>query len=391
MKDEFPILKNITYLDNAATTQKPTRVIEKIKKYYEESNANPHRGIYELSVKSTNTLNESRRTIANFINADENEIFFLKNATEGFNYLAQSLKKQIKQQNNKKIITTILEHHSNYLPWQNLAKELGMKFEVIKDTNIEQGIIDKVNNDTQIVTFTHMSNVTGKILNAEKIIKKIREKNKECTIIIDAAQSIAHKDINVKEIDCDFLVFSSHKIYGPLGVGVVYGKKELLQKLEPAQLGGGMIENYKNEKFTYNENPLKFEAGTIDVASISGLAEAIKFFKEKTEKFKTEQETKNYALSELKKIKDIKIIGHEDEEYGPVISFTIKNIHPHDFASIANSNNVCVRAGHHCAKPYLEFLGLNATTRISLGIYNTKEDVDKLIESIKKAKVIFNG
>ncbi len=386
MKQEFPALKKIAYLDNAATTQKPLTVINKIKEFYEEKNANPKRGIYELSVKATEELENAREETAKFLNAETKEIFFVKNTTDGLNMLARSLEEDVDTENN--VVTTIMEHHSNFVPWLELTKRKKAKLQVAKEP-IEENILSLVNEKTKIVTFSAMSNVSGRKINAEKIIKKIKEKNKECKIIIDAAQSIAHEDIDVKKINCDFLVFSAHKVYGPLGVGVVYGKKEELKKMPPSSFGGGMIADYE-EEFTYEEVPHRFETGTIDVANISGLREAIRFFKTIKNKFETEQELKDFALRELRKIDGIKIIGHEDTNYGPVISFTLNKIHPHDLASIADSFNVCIRAGHQCAKPYIKYLGLDSVTRASISFYNDKEDIMKLIDAIKKAKVIFD-
>ena len=388
VRNQFPILKKeISYLDNAATTQKPESVINKISSFYKNINANTHRGIYKISVEATKELEDAREEIAQFINVQKEEIFFVKNATEGFNMLARALEQDIQKEDN--IVTTILEHHSNFAPWLELSKRTNADFKIAKKEPFEESIIELVNENTKIVTITMMSNVSGLIIDVKHTIQKIRNKNKNCTIIIDAAQAIAHKKINVKELDCDFLIFSGHKIYGPLGVGVVYGKINALQQISPTTYGGGMITDYK-EEFIYNEIPYRFEAGTIDVASIAGLREAINFFSKIENKFQQEQELKDFALKELRQIKGINIIGHDEKEHGPVISFTIKGIHPHDVASIADSFNVCIRAGHHCAKPYMSHLQLESTCRASIAFYNNKEDIIKLIDAIKKAKVIFN-
>jgi len=427
IKDEFPILKkNLAYLDNAATTQKPKCVIERVASFYNNSNANPHRGVYSLAVESTNVLESSRNIVAKFINASNDEIFFTKNATDAFNYLAYSFENYFNfnttnidnndlninnnnnnnnnninnnsntnntnnnNNNNTNIVVSILEHHSNFLPWQNLAKKINADFIVASGNNIENEILNSINKNTKIASFTLMSNVSGRIIQAEPLIKKIRKKNKDCIIIIDAAQAIAHINIDVVLLDCDFLVFSSHKVYGPLGVGIVFGKKSRLTKLEPAMIGGGMISDFKNNIFSYVDIPNRFESGSIDVASIAGLAEAINFFTKVKNKFNIESELLKFTLTELKKIKGLTIVGHDSNLYGPVISFTLKGIHPHDLASIADSFNVCIRAGHLCAKPYLNHLCLDAVSRLSISFYNTKEDIIKLIESINHAKVIFN-
>lgn len=394
MKENFPILKNgLAYLDNAATTQKPLCVINKIKSFYEEKNANPGRGVYNLSVKATEELEKARLTVASFLNANADEIFFVKNATEGFNSLAYSMQKELSSTNN--IVTTIIEHHSNFVPWLELSKRTNSKFIVANEFPLEKTIPAAVDENTKIVTITAMSNVSGLSLDIKKITSEIRSKNKSAIIIVDASQAIAHKNIDVKDIDCDFLIFSGHKIYGPLGVGVVYGKKNLLEALNPSMFGGGMVLDYDDSGFKYNEVPLKFESGTLDIASISGLAEAINFISNLKDKFVVEKDLLDFTLQELKKIKNLKIIGHETDElnknkYGPIISFTLNSIHPHDLASIADSFGVCIRAGHHCAKPYINHLGLNAVSRVSLSFYNDKKDILKLIDAIRKAKVIFD-
>jgi cysteine desulfurase/selenocysteine lyase len=397
MKENFPLLKSgISYLDNAATTQKPLVVISKLNEFYEKFNANPHRGVYDLSTFATNALEDSRSVIANFINAKSDEIFFVKNATEGFNYLASSLKNNLFE--GDEIITTILEHHSNYVPWLELATSLKLKLLVAPDSNldfgVENNILNLISSKTKIITLTHMSNVSGKIINLHNLIKKIRLRNKDIIVIVDSAQSVAHIDCDVELFDCDFLIFSMHKLYGPLGVGVVFGKKSCLETLHPSNFGGGMIQDYKDDKFIYSTVPQKFEAGSIDVAGIYASAHAIKFFSEIKEKFVLEKELQDFALKKLSEFSEVKIIGHnivvgDNYSYGPVISFELEGVHPHDFASIANSFNICVRAGHHCAKPYLDYLGVDALIRASLSFYNTKEDILKLVSAIKKAIEVF--
>jgi cysteine desulfurase / selenocysteine lyase len=400
-KSDFPLLKSgIAYLDSAATTQKPACVINKLISFYESSNANPRRGVYDISIRATDELENARKIIAKFINANHDEIFFVKNATEGFNYLANSsaLLFEVSQNNNgienkknkSNIVSTIVEHHSNFLPWLELSKKYNLEFRTASHINTEESLLELVDVNTRIVTFTMMSNVSGKIIDASSLIKKIRHKNKDCTIILDAAQYVAHQKIDVKELDCDFLIFSGHKVYGPLGVGVVYGKKQALQSLMPSAFGGGMIIDYKNEEFYFDDVPHRFEAGSIDVAGIAGLGEAINYFSKITNKFELEKMLKDFALSELKKINGVKIIGHESDSYGPVISFVVEGVHPHDLASIADSFNVCIRAGHHCAKPYLDALGFDAISRLSISFYNDVDDILKLVDAVKKAKVIFN-
>ncbi|MFP4567521.1 MAG: aminotransferase class V-fold PLP-dependent enzyme [Candidatus Woesearchaeota archaeon] len=389
MKSDFPILNNgLAYLDNAATTQKPLSVLDALVKFYKEFNANPHRGVYDLSIQATAALEDSRKLAAKFIGANSDELFFVKNATEGFNYLSLALQNTLSS--GDEIITTVFEHHSNFIPWFELSKKLNLKFLVANFIDTENNILNLVSNKTKIITLTHMSNVSGKIIDVQMLIKKIREKNKDVIIILDAAQSVAHLDIDVKSLDVDFLVFSAHKIYGPLGVGVVFGKKFRLENLAPALFGGGMVQDYKKGEFSYSSIPQKFEAGSIDVAGIYAFAHAITYFNNIKDKFSLEKKLQNFTLSKLREFSEVKIIGHDNSSsFGPVISFEIDGVHPHDFASIASSFGVCVRAGHHCAKPYLDALGVGALIRVSLSFYNDEEDILKLVGSIKKSIEVF--
>jgi len=395
IRKEFPLLKNkIVYLDNSATTQKPESVIATFKKYYETSNGNAHRGLYSVSQAATKILDESRETVADFINAEKDEIIFTKSATEGFNLLAYALESEVGRWNH--IITTELEHHSNYVPWQQLAKKSQAELKVVK-YNSKSGELDDfskyVTKKTAIVTFTLMSNVTGLIPNAKEIIKKVKSENDKAIIIVDASQAIAHIDIDVKELDADFVVFSAHKIYGPAGVGVVYGKKALLEKIKPFLFGGNMIKDVKEFESTWAEVPDKYEAGTLDVAGIYAFAEALRFLNSQdSEELRAyEDELKDYALSKLKEVDHLTVLGHTSKNYGPIISILITDLHPHDLAEICARDNVCVRAGHHCAQPLMRSLEIVATTRISLSFYNEKKEIDKFVECIKKARKIING
>lgn len=389
-KNDFPILKGIHYLDNAATTQKPQIVIDSIKEFYETANANVHRGLYKLAEKATNEHEQARITIAKFINAKPEEIIFTRNATESFNILARSLEPEIKSEHT--IISTEIEHHANFIPWQQLAKRTGAKFKVAKynsKTHTLESVSNIVDEKTKIVAFTQMSNVSGLLIDVKKEISEIRRKNPDAIIIIDAAQSSPHIKIDVKDLDVDLLCFSAHKIYGPTGVGVIYGKKEILDKLEPSIFGGHMIDTVTIEKSSWGEIPAKFEAGTANSAGIVAFAKAIEYLEKNnlSELFKKEEELKEYLVAKLKE-ENVKIIGHNSNNYGPVVSFTIEGIHPHDIATIADKYNVCIRAGHHCAQPFMNALGVSATARASISFYNEKEDVNALIESIKYAKKI---
>ncbi|MGV8163074.1 MAG: aminotransferase class V-fold PLP-dependent enzyme [Candidatus Nanoarchaeia archaeon] len=384
-KLDFPLLKKTVYLDNAATTQKPTRVIERIKKFYEQENANTHSGEYYLSEHASVLLEDARKEFADLINAKQEEIVFTRNATDSFNLIAELLKPNLSKKDN--IVISTLEHHSNFVPWQQIASQNKIELRVAKydDKNEQispQKLVDK---NTKIVSFTLMSNVTGLITNAEKIIRDIRKKNKDTIIILDVTQAVSHIFVDIKKLGADFACFSAHKLYGPAGVGIMYGRKEILDILEPQRFGGNMIHSVTKQKSTWVETPHKFESGTNNAEGIIGAGEAIKYLKrEKLELlFKKEEELKKYALSELGKIKQVKIIGHKKEKYGPLISFTIQNLHPHDVATICERHNVCVRAGQHCAEPLHEALGVIATTRISISFYNDKKDIDTFIIALK--------
>ena len=395
IKKDFPILQNnITYLDSGATTQKPIQVIKAIQEFYEKYNANPHRGAYSLSIKATEIYEETRTKIAKFINAEKREqIIFSKNATESLNLLAYSygldnLKKD------DEVVISIMEHHSNLVPWQEVCKKTGSKLKYmyindnyeISDEEIENKITEK----TKIVGITHISNVLGTINNLKKIIECAHKVG--AIVIVDASQSIPHMKIDVQELDADFLVFSGHKMLAPLGVGVLYGKKELLEKMNPFLRGGDMIEYVYEQETTYAPLPNKFEAGTQNVEGIIGLGAAIDYIEgigyEKIHKI--EKEVTNYAIEELKKLDYVELyITPELEKHSSVISFNIKGIHPHDVASILDTEGVCIRSGNHCAQPLMRFLEIDSTCRASFYIYNTKEDVDKLIKAIEKVHNMF--
>jgi len=409
---DFPILKNLKnnrlhYLDNAATTQKPKIVIDALRYFYEHDNANAHRGVYKLAEQATAMLNDARMAFSRFINAEADEIIFTKNATEGFNQLAASIEKTFIINPKHNIATTEIEHHSNFVPWQQLCKRTGAEFRIakyeIKDDSI-QDISRLVDENTVVAAFTAMSNVSGLKPDIKNIIKKIRKINPDTIIIIDATQLIAHERVDVKRLDADFICFSAHKIYGTTGVGIVYGKKLLLEKLEPFFYGGNMISTVSIDESTWADVPEKFEAGTIDVAGIYASSMAIKYLEiigyEKL--MEQEQGLKKYLLAELGKIRYVKIIGHNSKNnknnnnnksknnnnYGPVVSFVVDKVHPHDLATIADRHDVCIRAGHHCCQPFMDALKVNATARASISFYNNKKDIDKLISAIKDAHKI---
>ena len=395
-KEDFPILNNrkITYLDSGATTQKPKQVIEAIDKYYENYNANPHRGAYSLSIEATEEYENTRTKIAKFINArNREEIIFSKNATESLNLLAysyglDSLKKD------DEVVLSIMEHHSNLVPWQKVTKQTGSKLNYmyinenfeLSDEEIENKITDK----TKIVGITHISNVLGTINNIEKIIKYAHKKG--AIVIVDASQSIPHMRIDVQKMDADFLVFSGHKMLAPLGIGILWGKKELLNKMNPFLMGGDMIEYVYEQETTFAPLPNKFEAGTQNVEGVIGLGAAIDYIEQiGYDKIKEiEDEVVSYAREKLSKLDYLTLyLTPNKENHNGVISFNINGVHPHDVASILDSEGVCVRSGNHCAQPLMRFLGIDSTCRASFYFYNTKEDVDNLVKALDKAYNMF--
>ena len=398
IKKDIPLLENenITYLDSGATTQKPIQVIKAVEEFYQKYNANPHRGAYSLSVESTEQYENTRTKIAKFINAKHREeIIFSKNATESLNLIAYSygldnLKKD------DEVVISIMEHHSNLVPWQKMTKQTGSKLNYmyinenyeITDEEIESKITDK----TKIVGITHVSNVLGTINNVKKIIKYAHKKG--AVVIVDASQSIPHMKIDVQDLDADFLVFSGHKMLAPLGIGVLYGKREILNKMTPFLMGGDMIEYVYEQETTFAPLPNKFEAGTQNVEGVIGLGAAIDYIEnlgyDKIQEI--EHEVISYARQELSKLDYLTLYTTPKEEnHSSVISFNINGVHPHDVASILDSEGVCVRSGNHCAQPLMRFLGIDSTCRASFYIYNTKDDVDKLVKALDKAYNMFKN
>lgn len=395
-KDEFPILqeRKISYLDSGATTQKPQCVIDAIESYYKECNANPHRGAYSLSIEATEKYETTREKIAKFINAkNREEIIFSKNATESLNLIAYSygldnLKKD------DEVVLSIMEHHSNLVPWQYVTKKTNSKLKFMyinKEYELSKEEIEsKITDKTKVVGITHVSNVLGTINNVKEIIKYAHKKG--AVVIVDASQSIPHMKIDVQDLDADFLVFSGHKMFAPLGIGVLYGKKELLNKMTPFLMGGDMIEYVYEQNTTFAPLPNKFEAGTQNVEGVIGLGAAIDYIEKIGYKKiqNVEEAITKYAVNELSKLDFLELyITPHLENHSSVISFNIKGVHPHDVASILDSNGVCVRSGNHCAQPLLRYLGMDSTCRASFSIYNTKEDVDNLVEALKKAYKMF--
>ena len=396
IRDDFPILKNrnIAYLDSGATTQKPKQVIKAIEDFYENYNANVHRGAYSLSTEASAIYEDTRTKIANFINAKHREeIIFSKNATESLNLIAYSYGLD-KLKKDDEIVISIMEHHSNLVPWQNVAKQTDAKLNYmyindefeISDEEIENKITDK----TKIVGITHVSNVLGTINNIKKIIKYAHKKG--AIVIVDASQSIPHMKIDVQDLDCDFLVFSGHKMLAPLGIGVLYGKREILNDMTPFLMGGDMIEYVYEQNTTFAPLPNKFEAGTQNIEGVIGLGSAIDYINNfgYDNIQKIENDLLFYAREELSKLDFLTLyLTPNKENHSSVISFNINGVHPHDVASILDSEGVCVRSGNHCAQPLLRFLGIDSTCRASFYFYNTKEDVDRLVKALNKAYDMF--
>lgn len=396
IKKDFPLLqnRNITYLDSGATTQKPKQVIDAVSKYYENYNANAHRGAYSLSIEATEEYEKARAKVAKFINARySEEIIFSKNATESLNLFANSYGRD-NLKSGDEVALSIMEHHSNLVPWQRVCKdtESTLKYMYINDefeltdAEIEAKITDK----TKIVGIIHASNVLGTVNDVKKIIKYAHKKG--AVVMVDVSQSIPHSKIDVQDLDADFVAFSGHKIMAPMGVGVLYGKRELLNKMSPFLVGGDTIEYVYEQNTTYAPLPNKFEAGTQNIGGVIGLGAAIDYIENLGYDtiHQIEKEVVSYARQELSKLDYLTLyMTPHEENHASVISFNMKGVHPHDVASILDSDGVCVRSGNHCAQPLLRYLGVDSTCRASFYIYNTKEDVDRLVKSLNKAYDMF--
>ncbi len=398
IKSEFPIFskkingKPLVYLDSSNSSQKPLSVLKSLDNFYKSEFSNIGRSIHSLSVNATNKFEETRMSVKNFINASyKEEIVFTKNATESINLVATTFgKEEIKK--GDEILITELEHHSNYVPWHYLRETKGaiIKFAPVNDDGdiIMEKLKELITSKTKIIAVTHLSNVTGTIVPIKEIVEIARKKN--IPVLVDGCQSAPHIKIDVKDLDCDFFAFSAHKVYGPTGVGLLYAKKKWLEKLPPYIGGGGMISEVKKDKITYAPLPEKYEAGTMPTAEVVAFNESIKFMNSVGIEniIKHEKELTNYTLEKLKKINSVNIIGNPKNRAG-VISFTIKGIHPHDISTIVDEDGVAIRAGHHCCQILHERLNLTATARASIGIYNTKEDIDILCKAIENCRKVF--
>ena len=385
---EYP---DLIYFDNAATTQKPNVVLERMIRYYESENANPLRGVYDLSVKATDAYENARARTADFIGAESaSEIIFTRNASESLNLIAKSYGEAFLKEGDE-IVLTVMEHHSNLLPWQEVGKKTGAKLVFLEPDKTgfisDEEIKAKITEKTKLVSLAHISNVLGRKNPVEKVIKAAHDVG--AAAVIDGAQAVPHTKVNVRELDADFYVFSGHKMLAPMGIGVVYGKKKLLNKMPPFLTGGEMIEYVELDSATYTEVPHKFEAGTVNVGGAVGLHAAMDYLENIGFDYieETELRLTKRLFEGMKALPYINIAGSEGaEEHNGIITFTIDDVHPHDSASILNNAKICVRAGHHCAQPLMKFLGFNSTLRASLYFYNTEEEVDRFLDSLTKVR-----
>jgi cysteine desulfurase / selenocysteine lyase len=394
IREDFPILsqkaygKPLVYFDNAATSQKPQVVIDALVKYYSEYNANIHRAVHYLGQKATQAYDDVRIKVQQFINSkSEKEIIFVRGATEAINLVASAYgRKNISA--GDEIIVSAMEHHSNIVPWQILCEEKGAKLRVIPMNDNGELLIDEFENllspKTKLVAVVHTSNALGTINPIKEIISKAHQHN--IPVLVDAAQAMAHGNIDVQELDCDFFAFSGHKMLGPTGIGVLYGKQSLLEAMPPYQGGGEMIHSVSFEKTTYNELPYKFEAGTPNVADVIGLGAAIDYWNtlDRKEIAKHEHELLVYASDRLKEIKGVRLIGTAKEKTS-VVSFIVEGLNAMDIGMYLDTMGVAVRTGHHCTEPVMARLGIPGTIRASFLFYNTKEEIDVMIEGLKKA------
>lgn len=402
IQNDFPILKrkvrgekNLVYLDNAATTQKPNQVIDSITDYYQNHNSNIHRAVHALAEESTEAFETTRDKVAKFLNIERREeIIFVRGTTEAINLVAYTWGRQNVEQGDI-IVTTEYEHHSNIVPWQLLTQEKGAKLEYIRIDDNGELILDDLDKflatgKVKLVVFSQMSNVLGTITDSDYIIKKC--KSAGVKTLVDGAQSVPHMKVDLQKLDCDFFAFSAHKMLGPTGVGILWSKKEILEQMRPFHGGGDMIREVHKYETTWNDLPYKFEAGTPNIADVIGFAAAIDYLSELGMENVREHEIEltQYALDKLSSVKGIHIYGPKSaQKRGGVISFNFADIHPHDVATIIDEAGIAIRSGHHCAQVLMERLDVAATSRASFYIYNTKEDVDSLVDSLDKAARLF--
>lgn len=396
---DFPILardvrgKKLVYLDNAATSQKPQSVIDAIVRYYQEENANIHRGVHFLSELATSKHDRARKLVQQFINADHaHEIIFVRGATEAINLVAQTYgRSRVKA--GDEVLITAMEHHSNIVPWQILCDEKGAKLRVAPINDAGELLLDEfeklISSRTRIIAIPHVSNALGTVNPVAKIVEIAHARN--IPVVVDGAQAVPHMKVDVQALGCDFYALSSHKMFGPMGIGILYGKSDLLDAMPPYQGGGDMISSVTFEKTLYNKLPFKFEAGTPDVAGAIGLGAAIEYLNEigMDNVGRHEHELLVYATQQVSAIPGVTLIGTAREKAG-VLSFVMEGIHPHDIGTILDQEGIAIRTGHHCAQPVMERFGIPATARASFALYNTKDEIDSLARGIRKVQEVFS-
>jgi cysteine desulfurase/selenocysteine lyase len=392
----FPALKRkinghkLIYLDNAATTLRPKEVMDAVNEYSLNHHSNVHRSTHTLAAEATQYYEDARSEVANFINAEAEEVIFTKGATESLNLIAYSVAVSNILQSDDEILISTIEHHANFVPWQQIAKIFNLK---IKYYPAKSGIFDlsdflkHITNKTRLVSITALSNVTGQLIPVNTLIKQIRNIREDIIIVVDGAQAVPHLPIDVKHMDCDFIAFSGHKMLGPTGIGVLYGKRKYLNMMTPFLFGGEMIDKVSTDGTTFNVLPYKFEAGTPNVDGAVGLAKAIEILESigMDNIQEHDKQLTSYALKKLKELDFLEIFGPQDETQQSIISFNMKGVHPHDVAHMLNDlTGIAIRSGHHCAQPLMKEFGTTATCRVSFYLYNEEEDVDKLCEGLKK-------
>ena len=399
LRDDFPILretingKPLVYLDNASTSQKPQAVIDTLVQYYSSDNSNVHRGVHTLSQRATDHYEGARTKVQHFLNAaSDEEIIYVRATTEGINLVAHSFGRQNVGEGDE-IIITAMEHHSNIVPWQILCQERGARLRVIPINDEGELLLDEYEKllgpRTKLVSIVHQSNALGTVNPVQQITAMAHSQG--VPVLLDGAQSAPHMSINVRELDCDFFVFSGHKLYGPTGIGVLYGRKELLESMPPYQGGGEMIKSVTFEKTLYNDLPHKFEAGTPDIAGAIALGTAIDYVSDigMDRIYAYEQELLEYGTECLSSIGGLRIIGTAREKAG-VLSFVMDGVHPHDIGTILDTEGIAIRTGHHCAQPIMDRFGISATARASLALYNTREEIDALVKGIDRVIEVFS-
>ena len=399
IREDFPVLKQtvngkpLVYLDNAATSQKPQSVIDTLVRYYVTENSNVHRGVHTLSQKATDDYEGARARVRQFINAAEDrEIIYVRGTTEGINLVAQTYGRQNVGPGDE-IVISAMEHHSNIVPWQILCQEKGAHLKIVPMNDAGELLIDEYERllgpRTRLVSIVHQSNALGTINPIKAMIELAHQRG--VPVLVDAAQSVPHMPIDVQEMDCDFFAFSGHKLYGPTGIGILYGKADLLDKMPPYQAGGEMIRSVSFEKTLYNILPHKFEAGTPNIAGAIGLGAAIDYVNQLGMEHIAayEKELLAYGTDCLSRIEGVKLIGTARDK-GAILSFTMGDIHPHDIGTILDAEGIAIRTGHHCAQPVMERFGIPATARASLAFYNTREEIDALVKGIDRVLEVFS-